>query len=144
MKVTIALILGLLTAPVFSAAQSLDDKRLDKARDISLQEWRALAQGRTLTYRISGDLWALERYASSGNRVMIQIADGECMEGVWTHENNQFCFAWDSGELSCFRHVRQGEDIFVVPMQGDQPSGSVQMMTSISDTPLACGPAVTS
>ena len=137
MRLAILALIALIAGPAL--AQSFED-----GVDIPLNEWRALAQGRTVTYRIEGNLYARERYAPSGNRVAIELANGECLDGTWSHRDNQFCFAWDSGEFSCFRHIRLGREILIVHMDGDEPSGDIQEMTDISDVPLTCTPSVTS
>ncbi|MEM9228393.1 MAG: hypothetical protein AAGB10_02205 [Pseudomonadota bacterium] len=112
--------------------------------DISVSEWRQMVKGRTVTYRIGGQLWAHEAYDTSGNRVAIRTADGSCMEGTWSYDNGAYCFAWDAAPASCFRHVRQGSEILIVPLIDGVPSGAVQTVEGVSDIPLNCGPDLTS
>lgn len=132
----------LATAPVH-AGQSVAEK-IAAAVDIPLEEWAALASGRTLTYRIDGQFWALERYEPGTNRVILQFADGECLFGTWDYAEPLYCFHWEGEGTSCFRHARAGDEILVIETFAGQETGAIQTMTEVSDTPLACGPMVTS
>jgi hypothetical protein len=113
-------------------------------QDIPVEEWRAMAMGRTLTYRIDGAIWALEYYYPGTNRVTLQSTGGECMQGTWEYVAPLYCFNWDIEGTSCFRHLRLGNEIVIVVMQDGIETGSLQTMTGASDVPLYCGPAVTS
>lgn len=110
--------------------------------DIAVQEWTELTAGKTVTYRIDGQFWALERYVAGTNRVMIQFSDSSCLEGTWEYVEPLYCFHWIGEGTSCFRHVRMGEEILVLETERGVETGDVQVMTGVSDTPLACGPAI--
>ncbi|MEM8657575.1 MAG: hypothetical protein AAF813_07050 [Pseudomonadota bacterium] len=112
--------------------------------DISVEEWRDMVQGRTVTYNAGGQFWANEVYHPSTNHVMIQVADGTCMEGTWSYERGTYCFAWIDAPTSCFRHVREGGEILIIPIVDGAPAGSVQTVAGVSDIPLKCGPDLTS
>ncbi len=109
--------------------------------DIPVEEWTAMAAGRTLTYRIDGDLWALEHYTPGTNRVQIELFDGTCMTGTWDYTAPHYCFHWDGQGTSCFRHTRRGDEILVIEASDGQDTAMAQTMTGVSDVPLACGPA---
>lgn len=111
----------------------------ETSRPISEAEWRSMAQGRTLTYSIGDEVFALERYAPTGNRVELQFADGTCYSGTWTFANDLYCFDWGFEDLHCFRHIDAGGRIFVFNVVDGEDNGSVQEMTAVSDAPLACG-----
>ena len=100
-----------------------------------------MATGRTLTYRIDGELWAFEHYTPGTNRVQIELYDGTCMSGTWDYAAPHYCFHWEGQGTSCFRHVRLGEEILVI--EADEGAGTpmTQSMTAVSDAPLSCGPA---
>lgn len=115
-----------------------------EAVDIPVEEWTAMARGRTLTYRIGDELWAMERYAPDSDRVRLQFRDGSCLEGTWDYEAPLYCFHWRDQGTSCFRHMRRGDEILVIEAPGGEENGQIQFMTEVSDLPLACGPAVTS
>jgi len=117
---------------------------LSAADDIPVEEWAQMAMGRTLTYRIDGELWALERYHPGSNRVTLQLYDGTCMEGTWDYSAPYYCFHWDMTGTACFRHARLDDDILIIEDGTAGGTPPVQLMTSITDTPLQCGPAVTS
>ncbi|MEM8789479.1 MAG: hypothetical protein AAGE76_14560 [Pseudomonadota bacterium] len=116
----------------------------DSATDIAPAEWRDLVQGRTVTYRIGDQIWAQEAYDRSTNSVAIRLADGTCMEGTWTHVEGSYCFDWSGGEFSCFRHVRAGEEILIIPVVDGVTAGTIQTVGGVSDLPLSCGPDLTS
>ena len=137
----LALLAALIAAPV--AAQDLID-RIDQAVDIPIEEWTGMAMGRTLTYRIDGEFWALERYHPGGNRVTLQIFDGTCLEGVWDYAEPHYCFHWEQDGTACFRHTRLDDQIVIIQTEDGIDTGLLQTMTAVSDIPLTCGPAVTS
>lgn len=107
--------------------------------DIPVEEWTAMAAGRTLTYRIDGELWAFEHYTPGTNRVQIELFDGTCMSGTWDYTAPHYCFHWDGQGTSCFRHTRRGDEILVIVATDGQDSVMTQAMTGVSDAPLACG-----
>lgn len=109
--------------------------------DIPVEEWTAMSAGRTLTYRIDGQFWAMERYHPSTNRLTIQFSDSTCMDGTWEFEAPFYCFNWIGEGRSCFRHVRVGNEILVLETEQGVETGDVQIMSGVSDTPLSCGPA---
>ncbi len=109
-------------------------------RDIPVGEWSELAAGRTLRYTIDGEIWALERYHPDTNRVTLQFFDGKCLEGVWDYAEPLYCFHWRGEGSSCFRHVRLGEEILILETRDGVETGALQIMTGVSDTPLACEP----
>lgn len=130
-------------APPPAHAQAAEPPAIQSG-DIPPEEWSAMALGRTLTYRMGDDLWALERYERNSNRVRLQFRDGTCLEGTWEYAEPYYCFNWRANGTSCFRHVRRGDEILILEAPGRVESGAVQYMTGVSDTPLACGPAMTS
>jgi hypothetical protein len=118
--------------------------RTAEAKDIPVEEWIAMAAGRTLTYRIDDIFWAMERYEPGTNRVTLQLNDGSCMDGTWEYTAPHYCFHWNDVGTACFRHVRQGDETLIIETQDGVDTPMVQTMTGVSDIPLACGPAVTS
>lgn len=121
------------------AASLTPAERIARAVDIPVEEWTAMASGRTLTYRIDGALWALEHYTPGTNRVQIELSDGTCMTGTWDYSAPRYCFHWEGQGTSCFRHARLGDEILVIEAGevGDTPV--TQSMTAITDVPLSCG-----
>lgn len=112
--------------------------------DIPVAEWTELAGGRTLTYTIGGEFWALERYHPGGSRVTLQFYDGSCLNGYWDYADPLYCFHWEGEGTSCFRHARLGDEILILETESGVETGALQNMTGVSDAPLACGPAGTS
>lgn len=131
-----ALALLLLAAP--AAATELRGP-IPGMTDIPIEEWREMADGRTLTYMIGGELWALERYQRGTNRVTLEFYDGTCLEGAWDYDPPFYCFHWEGEGTSCFRHVRLGSEILVLETRDGAETGGLQVMTGASDTLLACG-----
>ena len=114
------------------------------AVDIPVEEWSAMAMGRTLTYRIDGAFWALEHYYPGSDRVTLQLYDGSCMQGRWEYTAPVYCFYWEGQDKSCFRHTRRGGEIIVIENHDGVDTPLTQAMTAVTDIPLTCGPAVTS
>jgi hypothetical protein len=137
----IAVLLALLLLP---AASQSPAERIARAVNIPVEEWIAMATGRTLTYRINGEFWALEHYYPGTNRVTLQLFDGTCMQGTWDYAEPLYCFHWEGQGTSCFRHARLGDEILIVETQDGVDTPMTQSMTAVTDVPLACGPAVTS
>ena len=100
-----------------------------------------MASGRTLTYRINGEFWALEHYYPGTDRVQLQLYDGSCMDGTWDYVAPLYCFHWDGQGTSCFRHARLGDEVLIIESQGGVDTPITQSMTAVTDTPLACGPS---
>lgn len=131
MRALLALILTLAAPISLSNAQEF--------RDIPVEEWRALALGRTLTYTIDGNFFAFERYAPDGNQLEIQSVTGECMSGTWAFEDGAYCFYWDQSPKVCFRHFRAGGQIIISSIVDGVEIGSYQTMSTVSDAQLNCG-----
>lgn len=128
-----------LLAILLSATSVSASDELFPDADISEADWRNLALGKTLTYRIGDTFFALERYAISGNRVEIQLSSGECLSGTWSHSGNAYCYSWESSPPVCFRHLNVNDEIIVVQVENGQPTDNIQTMTNISEAPLSCG-----
>ncbi len=140
-----ALLTLLLLAQAMPAA-ALDPlvDRIGEAVDIPAEEWAAMATGRTLTYQIEGVPFARERYYPGTDRVTLQLADGQCLQGTWSYAAPLYCFRWEGEEPACFRHARLGQTILVIQTDNGADTPVIQRMTGVTDTPLFCGPAVTS
>lgn len=108
------------------------------AVDIPPEEWTAMTRGQTVTYRINGELWALERYFEGTNRVQLQLYDGSCMDGTWDYVAPNYCFHWLGQGTSCFRHARQDGTILIIESVDGADTAMTQQMTEISKTPLTC------
>ena len=70
---------------VLPGASQSPAERIARPCDIPVEEWTAMAMGRTLTYRINGAFWAFEHYYPGTDRVTLQLYDGSCMEGRWDY-----------------------------------------------------------
>jgi hypothetical protein len=138
---TLAVLLAVV-APA-AAGQSIAEK-IARAVDIPPEEWRAMATGQTLTYRIDGDFWAMEHYTPGTDRVTLQFSDGTCLKGTWDYQAPLYCFHWEGEGTSCFRHARLGDEILIIETFLGEDTGAIQTMTNVSDTPVSCGPMVTS
>lgn len=136
MQRVIYLILALLAIAPPVAAQ--DTSATERAL-IPPEDWRAFAAGRTLTYTVNGQFFALERYPASGDGVSIQLSDGVCMAGNWFHVDNAYCYNWEGRAPVCFLHERIGERISVRQVINGVETGAEQTMSNISDAPLQCG-----
>ena len=137
-------ILALLALLLLPAASQPGPERIKDAVNIPVEEWIAMAEGRTLTYRINGEFWALEHYYPGTNHVTLQLYDGTCMQGTWDYAKPLYCFHWEGQGTSCFRHARVDDEIVIIETQGGLDTPMTQSMTAVTDVPLTCGPAVTS
>lgn len=126
------ILLFLLAAP---ASASDDDFGLT---DIPVEDWRAMAAGRTLSYSIDGQPFGLEYYAPSGDGVIFQHVDGTCLNGYWTYDAGAYCYFWDGEDPVCFRHAAIGDTVFVIGLDDGVETGEFQIMTGISDVPIIC------
>ncbi|MEM8572780.1 MAG: hypothetical protein AAGG56_18055 [Pseudomonadota bacterium] len=138
----LACVLSLLFAPFWALAtesQAVEEAPfLEGAEDIPLEEWTAMAMGKTLVYRIDGQLWALEYYYPGTNYVTLQLHDGRCMSGTWDYSDSVYCFHWDSDGTACFRHARVGDEILVIETPSDDRIPLIQHMAAVTDAPLTC------
>ncbi len=141
----LATIAVLLSMPGLLFASQADlIARAASAEDIPQEEWYAMVAGQTVTYRIDSQIWAQETYDPKTNRVYIALADGKCMEGIWVHIDNAFCFAWEDNRMVCFRHARSDDEILIIPVEDGQIAGAIQVVESIDDSGLPCGPELVS
>lgn len=143
MRLTISAVLIAMLAQSAGATEPAENHP-PALTDIPLEEWKAMAAGRTLTYRIDGEFWALEHYHPDSDRVTLQFYDGVCLDGVWDYTDPLYCFHWEAEGTSCFRHARLGGELLILETRDGVETGAVQVMTGVSDTPLTCGPAPTS
>ena len=135
------LALAAIALVLLPAASQSPAERIARAEDIPVEEWKAMAMGRTLTYRINGELWAFEHYHPGSNRVTLQLYDGSCLHGTWDYAEPLYCFHWEGQGTSCFRHARLGDEIIVIESLDGVDAPMTQSMTAVTDTPLSCGPA---
>lgn len=101
-------------------------------RPIPPEEWRALTEGRTVTYTIGGRLWGREFFHPGGERATFLGADGACMTAPWAYAEGLYCFGY--GGLHCFRHVRRDGDILILPEGG----GPEQAVEGVETAPISC------
>jgi hypothetical protein len=132
------LLLGLLVAPLATWGAQPFVPPIQGGEDIPVEEWRKMAMGKTLVYRIEGQLWAYERYFPGTNQVMLQLYDGKCMQGTWDYVEPLYCFHWDVEGTACFRHARRGDDILILEAGSADRLPLIQMMTEVTDAPLTC------
>jgi len=129
----------IILAILLSAGPLFAGETASQSGDIPVEEWREMALGKTLTYMIGPEFFALERYAPTGNRVDLQLNTGECLVGTWTHSGNTYCFDWGDVQAACFRHVRTGDGISIIQMDNGVETTNIQQMVNITDAPLSCG-----
>ncbi|WP_424932561.1 hypothetical protein [Amaricoccus macauensis] len=115
---------------------------VEGATDIPVEEWTAMVMGKTLVYRIEGQLWAHEHYYPGTNYVSLQLYDGSCMNGTWDYSEPFYCFHWDVEGTACFRHARMGNDILILEAGSGDDVPLIQEMTAVTDIPLQCQPPI--
>lgn len=116
-------------------------EKVPEGADIPVEQWAAMARGRTLTYRLmDGTLFAREYYIPGGNRLTLTFPDGTCLRGTWDYSPPRYCYHWEREGTVCFRHLRRGDGALVIQLAEDgSDTLSFQLMTEIADAPLACG-----
>lgn len=138
----LAALLAALVLPMLPAGAGSPLERVPEGQDIPVEDWRAMAAGRTLTYRLmDGTLFAREHYHPGGNHLTLQFSDGTCTRGTWQHAAPRYCFHWEHSGSVCFRHLRHGDAALIIQLTDDgQDTTTFQLMTDIEDAPLVCGP----
>ncbi len=107
-------------------------------------EFRDYAEGWTLYFERDGEHFGSEEFREDG-RTTWRYRDGTCVEGAWRSHGAQLCFLYDSansdGTVQCWRVVRQGEDILVRLLGGENVENpGLELRVSGRDKkPLLCG-----
>ncbi len=143
--IRIALLASLLATPL--AAQDSAETLAKKMRLGSLMteaDFRAMAEGNTITYNNMGEDLYREYYRPGTNRVVIEWTtpseDGQinCDLGTWYAENEAICFDWNRTGKVCSIWVDfEGQYISELLMDG-QRAGNIETISNISPTPLYC------
>lgn len=113
--------------------------------DIKPATWREMVMGKTVYYSALGEHWGREYYWPGTNRVTFQHASGDCAEATWEHDpvTLEYCFYFD--RPNCFRHMRRGEEIVILPTNPEPTTLNVeQMVTNITVAPFSCAPDIVS
>lgn len=94
---------------------------------LSAEQFEALAEGRTLTFRADGVPYGIERYME-GRRVLWSFLDGECSLGEWYQQDEAICFVYDHApdDPQCWKLFREGEDIRAVFVEEGAPASEVR------------------
>jgi len=107
-------------------------------------EFRAMAEGNTITYNNQGDDIYREYYRPNTNRVVVEWttpnSDGtvNCDLGTWRAEGDTICFDWNRTGTVCSAWVNfQGEYISELMVDG-QRRGNIEAISEITTTPLYC------
>ncbi|MCF6272031.1 MAG: hypothetical protein L3J37_02410 [Rhodobacteraceae bacterium] len=139
------LALGLLASPAIAqdSAETLA-KKMRTGTPMTAADFRAMAEGNTITYNNRGDDIYREYYRPDTNRVVIEwttpSADGQinCDVGTWRAEEEMICFDWTRSGSVCSVWVDfQGEYISELVVDG-QRRGNIEVISDISQTPLYC------
>lgn len=137
--------LSLLASPALAqdSAATLA-KKMRLGTPMGEAEFRAMAEGNTITYNNQGDDIYREYYRPNTNRVVIEwtrinengIVD--CDLGTWYAEGDNICFEWSRTGTVCSAWVDfEGEIISELVVDG-QRRGNIEAISSITPTPLYC------
>jgi len=141
----IALMASLLAAPALAqdSAATLAKKML-LGTPMGEAEFRAMAEGNTITYNSQGEDLYREYYRPGTNRVVIEwttpSADGQinCDIGTWRAEGENICFEWSRTGTVCSAWVDyHGEIISELVVDGER-RGNIEPISEITQTPLYC------
>ena len=129
----LAALAALIAAPALAAGPQPGDV------PIPLEEWRAMVEGRTVWYSLDGEHWGKEYFHPGKSSATFLARDGQCVTAPWVYAEGVYCFAYAG--MHCFRHVRRGEEIVVIPIEGE---GGEQTVERIDDAPISCEPPLSS
>ncbi len=143
--IRMSLFLALLATPL-AAQDSLETlrKKMSLGNLMTEDDFRAMAEGNTITYNNMGEDLYMEYYRPGTNRVVIEwitpSADGQinCDTGIWYAEAETICFDWSRSGKVCSVWVDfQGEYISELVIDGLR-RGNIETISNISPTPLYC------
>lgn len=109
---------------------------------ITIEEFEALAEGRTLYFSAQGLAFGAEQYFP-GRRSIWQFRDGSCEAGVWWPVGEAICFRYEGEDIvQCWRFLPR-EDGLAAAAVGDGGEDGLVLELERSDTvPLACDDVV--
>ncbi len=107
-------------------------------RVITGAEWRLMVTGRTVEYSINGALFVREYYWPGADVVTMEVVGEECFEARWDYDPATSTFCFHNGPTACFRHLRDGNRLYVQDADPGANFGSTQEITAIKDMRLAC------
>lgn len=74
-------------------------------------EWRKLTNGKTVHYKLNGQVTGREYYPPGEYFSIFEDAtSGVCYEGPWAFTEGRFCFLY-ADNFQCFSHTRRGDEI---------------------------------
>ena len=142
-RMLIALMLTASSALAQDSAATLA-KKMRLGTPMGEAEFRAMAEGNTITYNNQGDDIYREYYRPNTNRVVVEWttpnSDGtvNCDLGTWRAEGDTICFDWNRTGTVCSAWVNfQGEYISELMVDG-QRRGNIEAISEITTTPLYC------
>lgn len=102
---------------------------------MTAEEFESWSTGRTLDYRIDGQLWGSEQHFPD-RRTLDADAGGACVTGQWYPQGDDICFRYETGPgPHCWSFWRDGDRVLArIAGNPDSPVAEV----TISDQPLAC------
>ncbi|MFS4438748.1 hypothetical protein ACMA5I_11085 [Paracoccaceae bacterium GXU_MW_L88] len=136
MRLLLSLLIAL-SLPAFAQERPSEDEIIANATDIPPEEWRELTEGNVVTYYDSEGEFFANEYYEEDDSVRIHLSGSFCMNGSWTDWEGLYCFSWERGEPSCFRHVRYEDEIYVIDDEAE-PGEKVQSVTRIGPLPYGC------
>ncbi len=141
-RVIIAIFISLISSTAI--AQTLQEK-LQRGTVMNAEAFKALTDGNTITYNNGTDDVYREYYRPGSNRIIIEWTEARdpsqlvCDLGRWYEENGLICFDWEASGAVCALWVDyQGEYISAVEGPEGQMDHNIEVISTITDTPLFC------
>ncbi len=108
---------------------------------LSIEEFEAYTQGKTLTYATRGFDYGVEEYLND-RRVRWSFIGGECQEGEYYPSGDLICFVYDGiGDPQCWSFFNEAGGL-LARFEND-PEATQLVETRQSNEPLLClGPKV--
>lgn len=105
-------------------------------------DFRAFSEKWTLYFSRQGAHYGAEQFYGR-SRTTWQLANGECLDGIWYADGPYICFEYDDPDSPhCWTMVRRGDTIEAQPAGSDDPSRKIRVYLR-DKTPLDCaGPEI--
>ncbi|MGB0499454.1 MAG: hypothetical protein ACPGID_14030 [Rubricella sp.] len=115
-------------------------------RQIPVDEWIDMVEGRTVYYFIEGRFFGQEYYFPGNRFARFQHVSGVCLEGTWDYRPRDFAYCYHWGHDSpCFQHVeREGEIKVLILDPGPDTVLEEQTVMQVVDGGFSCEGGFTS
>ncbi|MEO1331694.1 MAG: hypothetical protein AAFW46_18775, partial [Pseudomonadota bacterium] len=97
--------------PEIEGLATPDGPAENERRYFDAEDFRARFENRTVHLALGAQHYGSEQYLP-GDRTVWIYRDGRCQNGDWFFGEGQFCFQYDSSDLSCWRVFEAGGGLY--------------------------------